>query len=662
MEGGKIPHKDSTNKRCSNIKEGDFVNTQLVTPSALMALAFIYMKSENSQVATKITIPTFFYEIENCNPNHIVLKILSKNLIMWNKIVASDKFFSDQIPPLIKMIVESRIEDIYDKCYSTLNADEIDFSGITLIYYNIIAGCSLSIAMKYAGSGDAKAKSLIIDEIKKLRKIKVAKTDFCSDRANKGRLELYNLFNLFCIHCLSLSIVMAGTMDAECLKLMRVIRKKLQFQYHSHYGFNMAVHMAIGFLGLGSGGYTFGRGELDIAALLISIYPHFPLDLNDNQYHLQALRHLYVLAVKPNLFHSIDIDTGESAKVKFKIEMHTDHEIGSAVQKQSQAPILLQGSSHWKSVALLDNDYNITKFSFDKFTDGFIPRLLFVRKKFSSEINKKALERIIRKRKLVTEDDIKKADLEKMFGNHLFKFFYKILQEYSRAGGSLDEENLRYLGLGPESLTPMQATENYHFDCSELLDVVFGVLENNKPFFIYEYLQFLMIGPKGDYNLFATCKDIFQKDLSSIEDIRLLTKFYSQALKDSKQTTLKNYEASIYKIKNDLKHKILFTQHEKNIVRYTVDYLRAKQRLPDLVGRFKRPSDYRRFVTKLKLSEVVLPTVMLKIANDCRSVRDQLLTDPRGKFDQNRLTAIMAENQLVQEHGLADLIQTLVDN
>ena len=197
------------------------------------------------------------------------------------------------------MIVENRIEDIYEKCYSTFNIEDIDFSGITLIYYNITAGCIIAMAMKYAGSGDLKAKNLIIDEIKKLRKLKTIKTDFSSDRATKNKVELYNLFHLFSVHCLSLSIIMAGTLDADCLKIIRVIRKRLQFQLHSHYGFNMAINMAIGFLGLGSGGYTFGKSEMDIASLLISIYPHFPLEINDNQYHLQALRHLYVLAVKP---------------------------------------------------------------------------------------------------------------------------------------------------------------------------------------------------------------------------------------------------------------------------------------------------------------------------------------------------------------------------
>jgi anaphase-promoting complex subunit 1 len=102
IEGGKLSKKPEVNKHCSNIKEGDFINTQLVTPSALMALAFIYMKSENAQIAKKISIPTYFYEIENCNPNHIVLKILVKNLIMWNNINVSSEYIKNQIPPLIK--------------------------------------------------------------------------------------------------------------------------------------------------------------------------------------------------------------------------------------------------------------------------------------------------------------------------------------------------------------------------------------------------------------------------------------------------------------------------------------------------------------------------------------------------------------------------------
>ncbi|XP_030888221.1 anaphase-promoting complex subunit 1 [Leptonychotes weddellii] len=46
-----------------------------------------------------------------------------------------------------------------------------------------------------------------------------------------------------------------------------------------------------------------------IAALLCALYPHFPAHSTDNRYHLQALRHLYVLAAEPRLLVPVDVDT-----------------------------------------------------------------------------------------------------------------------------------------------------------------------------------------------------------------------------------------------------------------------------------------------------------------------------------------------------------------
>jgi hypothetical protein len=73
----------------------------------------------------------------------------------------------------------------------------------------------------------------------------------------------------------------------------------------------MALNMAIGLLFLGGGELTLSRSNEAIAALLISLYPRFPCATNDNQYHLQALRHLYVLAVEPRTFLAYDIDTAQ---------------------------------------------------------------------------------------------------------------------------------------------------------------------------------------------------------------------------------------------------------------------------------------------------------------------------------------------------------------
>jgi len=96
-----------------------------------------------------------------------------------------------------------------------------------------------------------------------------------------------------------MSIIMAGTGDVECFRTLRVLRKR--FEHDMHYGYNMAIHMSLGFLFLGSGAFTFSRSDLAIASLLCSLYPIFPSNPSDNRYHLQALRHFYVLAIESRL-------------------------------------------------------------------------------------------------------------------------------------------------------------------------------------------------------------------------------------------------------------------------------------------------------------------------------------------------------------------------
>lgn len=115
---------------------------------------------------------------------------------------------------------------------------------------------------------------------------------------NKNCIDQYELFTLLSTSILALSILMAGTCDIECLKIIRVIRKKFQDSKVFHYGFSLALNMAIGFLFLGYGNYTFNTHDMSIAALLISIYPQFPSTPNENRWHLQALRHFYVLAME----------------------------------------------------------------------------------------------------------------------------------------------------------------------------------------------------------------------------------------------------------------------------------------------------------------------------------------------------------------------------
>ena len=94
----------------------------------------------------------------------------------------------------------------------------------------------------------------------------------------------------------ALGAVMAGSGDLQTAKLFRSI--KSSYRLEITYGAQMASHMAMGLLYLGSGVCTLGTSNIAIASLFCSLFPIYPATVGDNRYHLQALRHLWVLAVE----------------------------------------------------------------------------------------------------------------------------------------------------------------------------------------------------------------------------------------------------------------------------------------------------------------------------------------------------------------------------
>jgi len=117
----------------------------------------------------------------------------------------------------------------------------------------------------------------------------------------------------------SISLVMAGTGNIKVLRIARQLHKRCSTDVW--YGHHMAVHMAIGFLFLGGGRYTLKTDNLSIACLLCAVYPKWPTSSKDNRFHLQALRHLYVLACEPRLFITKDIETKKMCYVPIEVTM-----------------------------------------------------------------------------------------------------------------------------------------------------------------------------------------------------------------------------------------------------------------------------------------------------------------------------------------------------
>ena len=119
---------------------------------------------------------------------------------------------------------------------------------------------------------------------------------------------------------------MAGTGDLDVLRRLRQLHGRRHDE--ANYGGHMAAHMAIGFLFLSGGQYTLGTSPLATAALFCATYPKFPATPADNNFHLQALRHLWVLGADRRCLIPRSVDTFQPILVPIKVFLKSDTKSG----------------------------------------------------------------------------------------------------------------------------------------------------------------------------------------------------------------------------------------------------------------------------------------------------------------------------------------------
>ncbi|XP_073113376.1 anaphase-promoting complex subunit 1 isoform X2 [Elaeis guineensis] len=259
---------DDHNRNVGQMMDGEQINVDVTAPGATIALALIFLKTESEVVASRLHIPVTHFDLQYVRPDFIMLRIIARNLIMWCRIRPSSDWIESQIPEIVKVGV-LRLEE------GVMDGDEYDVDALVQAYVNIVAGACISLGLKYAGTKSGDAQEL-----------------------------LYNYAIYF------LNEVMAGSGHLQTFRLLRYLRGRRSADGHIHYGIQIAVNLAIGFLFLGGGMQTFSTGNSAIAALLNTLYPRLPTGPNDNRCHLQAFRHLYVIAAESRWVQTVDVDTG----------------------------------------------------------------------------------------------------------------------------------------------------------------------------------------------------------------------------------------------------------------------------------------------------------------------------------------------------------------
>ncbi len=307
MVGGPRPDNLKRHKFKSpsyQVQEGDCINIDVTSPGATLALGLMFFRTGNQRVASWLEAPESRFLLEFVRPDFLMLRTLAKGLILWEDVHPSMEWIQSHVPKSMRPHCLVRPVE---------NAN-VDYETINQAYCNLIAGAALVMGLRFAGTANNEAFDTLFRMTKKLMAISKRSV---AELAGKATME-----QTICIMVLSMSIVMAGSGDLDVIRLVRFLRSRVGPNKHSTvtYGSHMALHMSLGLLFLGGGRYTLNTKPESVAAMVAAFFPKFPTHSNDNRYHLQALRHLYVLASEPRLLVPRDVKTGEMVFAHVKLE------------------------------------------------------------------------------------------------------------------------------------------------------------------------------------------------------------------------------------------------------------------------------------------------------------------------------------------------------
>ncbi|TAQ89839.1 hypothetical protein B7494_g1825 [Chlorociboria aeruginascens] len=293
------------------------------TAGAVMAIALIYMKSENQVLARKIDVPDSLLQFDYVRPDIFLLRTLARHLIMWSKIEPTFGWVESNLPAPYRS--RSKLENI-----RKLTSSDLPF-------YDIIAGLCFSMALRFAGSASLVVRDLLVHYLDQLMRICQIPSDTFDKKLTRNTVR-----NCQDLVALATATVMAGTGDITVFRRLRSMHGRDDSE--TPYGSHLAAHLAIGALFLGGGTFTFSTSNTAIAALLVAFYPIFPSSVQDNKSHLQAFRHFWVLAAEPRCLVTRNIDTNQPVSVPIFIALRNGEEV------QRHTPCLLPELTQIKTV------------------------------------------------------------------------------------------------------------------------------------------------------------------------------------------------------------------------------------------------------------------------------------------------------------------------
>lgn len=269
-------------------------------------------------VCKRLDLPQTAYALDLIRPDLLLFRALARCLVLWDDVKPTDAWIDSQIPVVILHSLFPNIALPPSSSALLRGRKVLDPRPALMLYLNIISGHCWGIGLIFAGTADSAAKDTLLAKLKMLQGFRDNKLPFSLPFIPHNKALRPLVEACICTVSLSLACVMAGTGDLSCLRILRSLRWKVD---DVTYGTHLALAMAIGLLFLSGGSASLRRDPRSCACLLLATAPRFPARTVDNQYHLQALRHLYVLAVEERALHVIDVDSGNAVSLDIDVEL-----------------------------------------------------------------------------------------------------------------------------------------------------------------------------------------------------------------------------------------------------------------------------------------------------------------------------------------------------
>ena len=300
---------------CASVYEGDCYNVFVSGPAAAVALGFMYVRTDHEFIAAKMAPPNRRPAMQRLTPLMCHLRSTMASLIRWSTIAPTRAWLYAQLPSSLLQLTPTPMQVPATTTATTGSVAGLAAQQRSYLLMNLahcLAGQVMALGLRYAGTMDTEVRDIIFGELQGFLSGQVGSTGAPIPAVQRAT-GAYETCILTC--ACALSLVMAGTGDLRVFGVLQHLHRRTSVSYGSH----MAVSMSMGLLFLGSGRLTLSNSVASVAALFMAFYPRWPSDAEDNTHHLQALRHLYGLAVVPRVMEAVDAVSRQPVSVPVRI-------------------------------------------------------------------------------------------------------------------------------------------------------------------------------------------------------------------------------------------------------------------------------------------------------------------------------------------------------